>query len=66
MRYSYKINHSWGYVSWYVEVINIYNYRPMNNIDWDYRYEKGDDNPEVTRDEDALSIIPNFGVEVKF
>jgi len=66
VRYSYKINHSWGYVSWYVEVINIYNYRPKNNIDWDYRYPEGDDNPEIKRDENALSIIPNFGVEVKF
>ncbi len=66
VRYTYKIHHSWGYVSWYVEVINLYNYRPKNDVDWDYRYPHSDDNPELKQDEGVLSIIPNFGVEVKF
>jgi len=32
VRYSHKTNHEWGYVSWYIEVINIYNYKPKNDL----------------------------------
>jgi hypothetical protein len=65
VRYSNKTNHEWGYVSWYIEVINIYNYKPKNNLAWNYYKEKGDDNPKL-KSEEGLSFIPNFGVEVKF
>ncbi len=65
VRYSYKMPHSWGYVSWYIEVINIYNYRPKTNVEWDYRYAYSENNPKI-KESEGLTFIPNFGVEVKF
>lgn len=65
VRYSHKTNYEWGYVSWYIEVINIYNYRPKNRFAWNYTKPHGDDNPKL-KSADGLSLIPNFGVEVKF
>lgn len=65
LRYTYRINHSWGYVSWYVELINVYNHRPRTTQEWDYRYDYSDSNPKIVKTE-GLTIIPNFGVEVKF
>lgn len=68
LRYSFKAPYSWGYVSWYVELINCYNYKPKDYEKWDFRYpySKGY-NPRVeASSESGLSIIPNFGVEVKF
>jgi len=65
LRYTYKINHSWGYVSWYVELINVYNHQPKTTQEWDYRYAYSDSNPKIVKTE-GLTLIPNFGVEVKF
>lgn len=65
VRYSHKTNHEWGYVSWYIEVINIYNYKPKNDLAWNYYKPKGEDNPKL-KAEEGLSFIPNFGVEIKF
>ncbi len=68
VRYSYTRYYSWGYVSWYVEVLNIYNHVPKNSMKWDYRYPYSDTNPEIKKDTEnpIMGIIPNFGVEVKF
>ena len=65
VRYSYKTNKDWGSISWYVEVINIYNNRPINNETWSYTEPYGKNNPVKTED-DGLSLIPNFGVEINF
>ncbi len=65
VRYSNKTTHEWGHVSWYIEIINIYNYKPKNNLAWNYYKPKADDNPKL-KAEEGLSFIPNFGVEVKF
>ncbi len=65
LRYTYKINHSWGYISWYVELINVYNHQPKTTQEWDYRYDYSDSNPKIVKTE-GLTLIPNFGVEVKF
>lgn len=65
VRYSHKTNHEWGYVSWYIEVINIYNYKPKNDLAWNYYKPHGEDNPKL-KTQEGLNLIPNFGVEVKF
>jgi hypothetical protein len=64
LRYSYKTNYKWGYLSWYVEVINAYNFR-SEEYKFDYRYDEGGNNPSVKKSDD-IAIIPNFGVEAKF
>lgn len=67
IRYSYKNTKAWGYITWYIEIINIYNHRPESELKWDYRYDyQAGKNPHIIVNEDALTIIPNFGVEVKF
>jgi hypothetical protein len=68
LRYSFKAPYSWGYVSWYVELINCYNNRPKDYEKWDYRfpYNRGYNPRKESSSESGLSIIPNFGVEVKF
>jgi len=65
VRYSYKINKAWGSISWYVEVINVYNNKTVSTETWDYTEPYGSDNP-VKEPDDGLSLIPNFGVEIKF
>ncbi len=65
IRYAYKIVQSWRHVSFYVEVINVYNHHPDEyKWYWDRPYSRGA-NPEI-RETDDLALLPNFGVEVKF
>lgn len=67
IRYSYKKNYAWGYVSWYFEVINVYKNEPIIMEDWQYNKPYSKNNPENNPSDDLESlIIPNFGVEVKF
>ncbi|MCS6984714.1 MAG: TonB-dependent receptor plug domain-containing protein [Leptospiraceae bacterium] len=67
LRYTRITNYSWGSFRWYIEVINVYNYVPINQQRWNYNrpYEPGV-NPKVQRNEQALSLIPNFGLEWRF
>lgn len=66
LRYTYRTNYEWGHVSWYIEVINAYNFVQKENV-WHYDepYSEGS-NPSLQKPSGGLSIIPNFGVEVKF
>jgi len=64
IRYSYKTNYRWGYVTWYIEVINTTNHHGEEYA-FDYRYKYSNSNPYVTRS-DGLAMFPNFGVEAKF
>jgi hypothetical protein len=67
IRYTYKTNYQWGYLSWYVEFIGAIKSK-SENYTWDYRYayELGI-NPKIKTSSGMDSfIIPNFGVEVKF
>lgn len=64
LRYSYKTNYKWGYVSWYIEAINVYNFR-SEEYNFDYRHDEGGSNPSIKKSKD-VAIIPNFGVEAKF
>jgi hypothetical protein len=68
IRYSYRINTSWGYVRWYIEIINVYNNVPVERERWRWDRPPGPDNPSTRKNsgEGGLGIIPNFGVEVKF
>lgn len=69
LRYTFKAPYSWGYVSWYVEIINCYNYMPEDYEDWNYLspYVKGK-NPRkrASSKERGFAMIPTVGVEVKF
>jgi len=66
LRYAKTSDHSWGHLSWYVEVINVLNKKAKNNQKWHYDrdYQAGS-NPEIVEDE-GFSSLPNFGVEIKF
>ena len=65
VRYTRTSIFNWGSIDWYLEVINIYYYRPIAQLSWDYNkpYEEG--NPQ--KQKSPLSfIIPGFGVEIRF
>ncbi len=66
LRYSHRSHKEWGSVTWYAEIINVYNKKPVNVQSWKYNktYEKGV-NPYY-ESESSLNILPNLGVEVKF
>lgn len=64
LRYSYRSNYSWGYVSWYIEVMNVYANRDVYD-QWRYDRPYSNNNPKRVKEE-GLVVIPNFGVEVKF
>ena len=67
LRYTHRTEYEWGHVSWYIEIINIYG--PLNrkeDYQWRYNEPYSSSNPEIVESESGLSLIPNFGVEVKF
>ncbi|HPS57068.1 MAG TPA: TonB-dependent receptor plug domain-containing protein [Spirochaetota bacterium] len=67
LRYTHRTGYEWGYVSWYVEVINVYGqWYHSKAYKWRYDRPYSEDNPKVTADEGGLTLLPNFGVEVKF
>ena len=66
LRYTRTSIFNWGSIDWYLEVINVYFYRPYTQLNWNYNkpYASGQ-NP--TLGVSFLSyIIPNFGVEIRF
>ena len=66
LRYSYQTNYEWGYLSWYIEIINVTGFKPVSNEVWRYNqpYQSGV-NPRIDT-ENGIGLFPNFGVEVKF
>lgn len=66
VRYTRKTAFKWGYFSWYIEVINIYNYQAPNQQKWNYNLPYSDQNPKITIADGALTIIPYFGLEWRF
>lgn len=64
IRYSYKTNYKWGYVTWYIEVINADNYQGEEYI-YDYRSGYSSSNPVIEK-ATGMAFLPNFGVEAKF
>ncbi|MDH5717889.1 MAG: TonB-dependent receptor [Spirochaetia bacterium] len=65
LRYSKRTNYEWGYIKWYFELLNVYNYHSYN-YRWSYNkpYKEGV-NPE-TKKSDGLAFSPTFGVEARF
>ncbi len=65
-RYTHSRDYSWGNLSWYVEQINVFMQKADNTQKWYYNrpYVAGS-NPKIT-DDDGLSSLISFGVEVKF
>lgn len=77
LRYTHTTTYSWGNVSWYIELINAYNYRPKEVQQWNYLLpylgshaitirNRNYSNPKITSYSGSLALIPNFGVEAKF
>lgn len=66
LRYSQTISFSSSILKWYIEVINIYNFKPESSLDWDYGkpYSPGE-NPTIGSG-GTLTLIPNFGLEYRF
>jgi hypothetical protein len=65
LRYTHKTSHLWGYISWYVEVINVFMKSDMEyKWYWDRTYSEGS-NPKIKK-QNGFNFLPNFGVEVKF
>ncbi|GAB4428211.1 MAG: TonB-dependent receptor plug domain-containing protein [Turneriella sp.] len=66
IRYTRKTAYKWGYFSWYIEVINIYNYVAPNQQRWNYNQPFSASNPVVKVPDGAITIIPYFGLEWRF
>ena len=74
LRYSKKSSFSWGYLNWYIEIINILGifYHPPVYQSWNYYTPYGYcvqlhwKNPARKSFSGMITFIPNFGVEVKF
>ena len=67
IRYTRNINYRWGKVSWYLEIINVTNATPVDDLQWDYSqpFNPGS-NPVPTKSWKFLAIIPSFGFEAQF
>ncbi len=65
VRFSRTSQYKWGSLNWYVEVINIYNFKPDDTQEWAYNKPYSDNNPSYGSSAD-FAFLPNFGVEAKF
>ncbi len=68
LRYSCQTGYKWGNVSWYIELINVYGFwnKPLDRQKWWFNNPySAESNPQLKGDRD-ITIIPNFGVEVKW
>ncbi|MBN2418253.1 MAG: TonB-dependent receptor, partial [Deltaproteobacteria bacterium] len=65
IRFTHSMSFSWGSLDWYAELINVFMQKPKNTQKWYYDrpYDEGS-NPHIT-DDDGLSFLISFGVEVK-
>lgn len=66
IRYTRKTAYKWGYFSWYIEVINIYNYAAASQQKWNYNQPYSDSNPKIQVPDGVLTLIPYFGLEWRF
>lgn len=66
IRYTRKAAYKWGYFSWYIEVINIYNYAAASQQKWNYNQPYSASNPQIQVPDGVLTIIPYFGLEWRF
>ncbi|HRP68209.1 MAG TPA: TonB-dependent receptor plug domain-containing protein [Turneriella sp.] len=66
IRYTHKTAYKWGYFSWYIEVINIYNQQAANQLKWNYNEPYSSSNPKIQIPDGIITIIPYFGLEWRF
>jgi len=66
IRYTRKTAYKWGYFSWYIEVINVYNYLAPSQQRWNYNQPFSASNPVIKVPDGAITIIPYFGLEWRF
>ncbi|MBN8220462.1 MAG: TonB-dependent receptor plug domain-containing protein [Spirochaetes bacterium] len=66
IRFTRKVPYSWGYFSWYIEIINIYNYAAANEQKWSYNQPYSAQNPKLDVGDATLTLIPYFGLEWRF
>ncbi len=69
IRLSYQSNYKWGYIKWYIEVINAYGYWYTAKDEYFWAFNKpysSGENPRIKQSDQSLPFIPNFGIEVKF
>jgi len=66
IRYSREASYKWGAITWYIEILNVYNQKADDRESWKYNkpYQKGQ-NPQVGSTQ-PFAILPNLGVEIKF
>ena len=66
IRYTRTANYTWGNFKWFIEFINVTNYKPLNTQTWNYAkgYENGV-NPKLEAAGFNV-IVPNFGFEWVF
>ena len=65
LRYTRKIAHSWGSISWYVEGLNVF-MKSNKEYKWYYDRQYSAGSNPVIRNQNGFNFLPNFGVEVKF
>ncbi len=63
-RYAYKANYSWGYASFYIELILLTN--PVKEENWDYSRPYSATNPALEKPDGRIPFIPLIGGEIKF
>lgn len=66
LRYTNTNKTSWGQVRWYIEIINVYGYKPKDQQKWRYDQAYSSSNPELISNPNNFDLIPIFGVEVVF
>jgi hypothetical protein len=66
IRFSRKSVYKWGYFSWYIEIINIYNQQAASQQKWNYNKPYSESNPTLGVPDGAITIIPYFGLEWRF
>ena len=66
IRYSRVVKYSNSTLKWYVELINVYNFQPKNQLKWSYNKPYSERvNPKLTAGQ-GFPFTPNFGVELRF
>jgi hypothetical protein len=65
IRYTNKSFYKWGQFSWYIEILNVTNYRPYE-YHYDWTKPKSGNNPRERRQKGGIAFLPNFGIEVRF
>lgn len=67
IRYTHKSSYKWGYFSWYIEVINIYNFAAPSQQKWNYNQPySATTNPQIVVPNGVLTLIPYAGLEWRF